>query len=275
MIESPQSFIVSTECQKAAEQNGFRRVLGEDDGWAAFGSTTAYGTIWLAASGAAGPWFLALEHAGVVEELGLSPTELIGPGLARYDFDTLGALYAALPRVYQLAASLPDAPLREFQAKIKDLPRTTEAETFVIQRIGQDVFRAGLMAYWEGRCPLTGITDRALLRASHIISWSECASDAERLDVHNGLLLSALWDAAFDRALVTFDDDGAPVFSSDLSKEARQQLRWHAPIPLTDAHRRRLMVHRERAALLVAGGPDGGVVGLPTLENGRDGSDDK
>lgn len=27
-----------------------------------------------------------------------------------------------------------------------------------IQRIGQDVFRQALMAYWGGRCPLTGIT---------------------------------------------------------------------------------------------------------------------
>lgn len=247
MIERPQSFIVSTECQKAAEQNGFRRVLGEDDGWAAFRSTTANGTIWLAASGAAGPWFLALEHAGVVEELGLSPMEMTGPGLARYAFDTLGALYAVLPRIYQLAASLPDAPLREFHAKIKDLPKTTEAERFVIQRIGQDVFRAGLIDYWQRRCPLTGIADPALLRASHIIPWSECESDAQRLDVHNGFLLSALWDAAFDRALVTFDDDGKPEFSPELSERARAELRWSSPIPLTDEHRRRLARHRERA----------------------------
>lgn len=55
---------------------------------------------------------------------------------------------------------------------------------------------------------LTGISDTALLRASHIIPWKDCASDRERLDVHNGLLLSALWDAAFDRGLVTFGDDG-------------------------------------------------------------------
>ncbi|GAB1717621.1 MAG: hypothetical protein NTAFB05_26630 [Nitrobacter sp.] len=247
MIEMPQSFIVSTECQKAAEQNGFRRVLGENDGWTAFQSTTAYGTIWLAASGAAGPWFLALEHAGVVEELSLSPMEMPGPGRARYAFDTLGALYAVLPRIYQLAASLPDAPLREFQAKIKDLPKVTEAERFVVQRIGQDVFRTSLMDYWQGRCPLTGITDLALLRASHIIPWSECESDAERLNVHNGLLLSALWDAAFDRALVTFDDQGKPEFSPRLSEQARAELRWSSPIPLTDEHRRRLVCHRERA----------------------------
>lgn len=251
MIESPQSFIVSTECQKAAEQNGFRRVLGEDDGWAAFRSTTAQGTIWLAASGAPGPWFLALEHAGVIEELSLPSVEMPGPGLARYAFDALGALYAVFPRIYQLAASLPDAPLREFQAKIKDLPKTTEAERFVIQRIGQDVFRTSLIDYWQGRCPLTGIADPALLRASHIIPWSECESDAERLDVHNGLLLSALWDAAFDRALVTFDNEGKPMFSPELSKEARNELRWHTPIPLTDAHRRRLALHRERTSPIV------------------------
>jgi beta-phosphoglucomutase-like phosphatase (HAD superfamily) len=66
--------------------------------------------------------------------------------------------------------------------------------------------------------------------------------------VHNGLLLSALWDAAFDRALVTFDDAGEPEFSPALSDQARAELRWSAPIPLTDEHRRRLARHRERAA---------------------------
>jgi hypothetical protein len=57
--------------------------------------------------------------------------------------------------------------------------------------------------YWRGRCPLTGITDSALLRAPHIIPWSERQDDAKRFDVHNGQLLSALWDAVFHRALVT------------------------------------------------------------------------
>jgi hypothetical protein len=66
----------------------------------------------------------------------------------------------------------------------------------VLQRIGQDIFRDRLMNYWQRRYPLTGISDPVLLRASHIIPWADCQSDAERLDVHNGLLLSALWDAA-------------------------------------------------------------------------------
>jgi hypothetical protein len=75
----------------------------------------------------------------------------------------LTQLYAALDRIYKLSISLPDAPLARFQVKIAALPRTTEAERMVVQRIGQDIFRNALMDYWGGRCPLTGITESALL----------------------------------------------------------------------------------------------------------------
>lgn len=244
-MKSPQSFVVREECEKATWQNGFRRKLGEADGWAAFGSTTAPGTIYLAAAGSQGPWFMALDHAGVIEELDLPAAQLPGPGIARYAFDTLGQLYGVLPRVYQLAASLPDAPLQEFEAKVKNLPTTTEAERLVVQRIGQNIFRDRLIDYWESRCPLTGITDKALLRASHIVPWKDCTSNAERLDVHNGLLLSALWDAAFDRGLVTFDDEGSPQFSPALSDIGRSALHWQAPLQLTAKHRKKLAWHRD------------------------------
>lgn len=246
MIESPQSFIVSTECSKAAERHGFRRRIGETDGWAAFQSTTAQGTIWLASKGESGPWFLALDHRGVVTEIGLAAEPIGGPGVACFRFNDLRELYTVLPKIYGLAASLPDKPLRTFQSKVRGLPRSTEAERLIVQRIGQSIFRESLMDYWQGRCPLTGITDPALLRASHIIPWSECKSDEDRLDVHNGLLLSALWDAAFDRGLVTFDDGGTPEFSPNLSVNGRNELRWHSQIPLTDDHRSRLAQHRKQ-----------------------------
>jgi len=255
VLESPQSFVVREECQKAASQNGFRRILGEEAGWAAFGSTTAKGTIYLAATGPSGPWYLALDHLGVIRELDVPEADISGPGRARFIFGTLGALYAALHRTYGLGVSLPDAPLQEFERRVAGLPRKTEAERLVVQRMGQDVFRDRLMNYWQGRCPLTGISDPALLRASHIIPWADCESDAERLDVHNGLLLSALWDAAFDRALVTFDDEGKPKFSPSLSEQARNELRWNSPISLTDEHRWRLDRHREHARLSYSAGP--------------------
>ena len=61
-----------------------------------------------------------------------------------------------------------------------------------------------LMDFWGGRCPLTGITHPRLLRASHMKPWSACTDAAERLNVHNGLLLAAHLDAAFDAGLITF-----------------------------------------------------------------------
>jgi hypothetical protein len=128
------------------------------------------------------------------------------------------------------------------------LPQTTEIERLVVQRIGQDIFRAALMDYWGARCPITGITDPALLRASHIVPWSEC-DDAERLDVHNGLLLSALWDAAFDTGLVSFTDDGTVLASPELSPAARTALgieRTPRLPNLRDPHRASLAAHRAR-----------------------------
>lgn len=243
MIQSPQSFVTHQECDKVAFQNGFRRTHGETDGWRQYSSTTAQGSIWLARDAAAG-WLLAIDHGGVIEEIGIAGAIVEGPGLTRYAFATQGELYALMPRVYQLAASLPDAPLAKFHAKVKDLPTSTEAERLVVQRIGQDMFRSGLLEYWQGLCPLTGISEEPLLRASHIIPWKDCASVSERLDVHNGLLLSALWDAAFDRGLVSFDDVGQPLFSPVLGETARSELRWQQPIALTDKHRTRLAWHR-------------------------------
>ncbi|MAO00969.1 HNH endonuclease [uncultured Roseovarius sp.] len=242
-VENPQSFVTRQECDKIAFQNGFRRSHGETDGWRRYSSTTAQGSIWLAAEGN-GNWLLALDHAGVLGEIGLEMSDSGGPGLARFRFASLTPIYAVMPRLYELAVSLPDAPLQEFLHRTSEMPRTTEAERLVVQRVGQDIFRDRLITYWQGSCPLTGISDQALLRASHIKPWKDCERDEDRLDVHNGLLLSALWDAAFDRGLVTFDDGGRPQYSMQLSEAATAELRWQTPIRLTDKHRARLEWHR-------------------------------
>jgi predicted restriction endonuclease len=85
-----------------------------------------------------------------------------------------------------------------------------------------------------------------LLRASHIIPWADCESDHERLNVHNGLLLSSLWDAAFDSGLVTFDDLGNAIASPALGQSARRALALDQapPLQLVDEQRSRLAWHR-------------------------------
>jgi len=251
-LETPPGFVVRTEAQKAAWDNGFRLDRGMEGSWLHYASTTAPGSVWVAGASQRGPWLLSIDHPGVAAEIGTAAASPVpGPGTATFIYETLTQLHDALDRVYKLAMSLPDAPLLRFRALTAKLPRTTEAERFVIQRIGQNLFRNALMDYWGGRCPLTGITEPALLRASHIVPWSDC-NDEQRLDVHNGLLLSALWDAAFDQGLVSFGDDGTPLASSSLSAVARQALAIDtAPAlrGLREAHRANLAVHRARHGL--------------------------
>ena len=87
--------------------------------------------------------------------------------------------------------------------------------------MGQDVFRGALMDYWGGRCAITGCAEPLLLRASHIKPWAQCETDAERLDVYNGLLLAAHLDAAFDAGLIDFDDAGQIRFAEGFSPADR------------------------------------------------------
>ena len=99
---------------------------------------------------------------------------------------------------------------------------------------------SGVVRLWPPALP----TPAPLLRASHIVPWSACTSGVERLDPENDLLLSAFWDAAFDRGLVTFENDGTPRFPSSLSPAARAVLHWSVPLPLTPRHRDHLAWHR-------------------------------
>ncbi|MFD2233202.1 HNH endonuclease [Phaeospirillum tilakii] len=247
--ENPPGFVVRTEAQKAAFDNGFRLERGITGGWLGFASTTVQGDIWIAGISKHGPWLLALEHTGVIAEL-TDLSRAVGvpsPGAAAFLLPTTTSLDAALNHVYRLASSLPDLPLRQFKARTMSLPQSTEAERLVIQRVGQDIFRAALIEYWGGRCPLSGVTDGRLLRASHIKPWAACETDAERLDVHNGLLLAAHLDAAFDAGLISFADDGTILFAATFSLADRTALAidegWTLP-GITFDHQRYLAWHR-------------------------------
>lgn len=60
-----------------------------------------------------------------------------------------------------------------------------------------------------GRCAISGLDESPLLRASHALPWA-LATDAERLDIFNGLLLTAHLDAAFDSGLLAIDEELTP-----------------------------------------------------------------
>ena len=124
----------------------------------------------------------------------------------------------------------------------------TQTEALAQQRLGQARYRAALMALWNGSCALTGLDIPELLRASHAKPWSD-ASDRERLDPFNGLLLEVRFDQLFDQGLISFNDDGIMMTSVRLSTDhcrrlgitPNMRLRFIRP-----AHLPYLAWHRER-----------------------------
>jgi hypothetical protein len=239
-------FALASELRDAANEHGFRIGPERASGWIFFRSASAPGEIAVAAAGNEGPFFLSITHSGVARELAAEPAQPCAKGhIAAFALPTRDALFEAVGEVYRKSVSLPTLPFEQFQRETATLGNT-EIERIEKVRIGQGIFRRALLTYWKDTCPITGITDIALLRASHIIPWARCGSDAERMDVHNGLLLSSLWDAAFDQGLVSFDDDGRPIVSPHLSERAIAALRPQNArcLPLTPEHRVRLGWHR-------------------------------
>ncbi|MCY4365435.1 MAG: HNH endonuclease [Chloroflexi bacterium] len=70
-------------------------------------------------------------------------------------------------------------------------------------RVGQRFFRTAVLSAYEQRCCISGLAIPGLLVASHIVPWR--IDLANRVNPHNGLLLSALHDRAFDTGLFTIE----------------------------------------------------------------------
>lgn len=82
-------------------------------------------------------------------------------------------------------------------------------------RLNQDKFRRWILSIYSNKCCITGLNIPQILRASHISPWSE--DKINRMNPSNGLCLSATYDAAFDKHLISFDDDYRMVLSSYIS----------------------------------------------------------
>jgi len=90
----------------------------------------------------------------------------------------------------------------------KDVIRETKT------RLNQGAFRRVILEIYNQSCCITGLDIPELNRASHIVGWAE--DKAIRLDARNGLCLSATYDAAFDRHLISLDEDYRLILSKDI-----------------------------------------------------------
>ncbi len=92
----------------------------------------------------------------------------------------------------------------------EDAVRETKA------RIGQDFFRSMLLKNYNSKCAITGLDVPQVLRASHIVAWAD--DKANRMNPENGILLSATYDAAFDKHLISFDEDYRMIVSKEIKE---------------------------------------------------------
>jgi hypothetical protein len=131
-------------------------------------------------------------------------------------------------------------------AELQAMPEA-ERLSIILSRVGKGAFRTKLIAYWQC-CAVTGVTCIPLLKASHIKPW-RTASNAERLDKFNGLLLSHSLAAAFDAGLISFDPFGEVMLASDIGVDTACQLHISPASKinakrLTEEHRGYLAYHR-------------------------------
>lgn len=99
----------------------------------------------------------------------------------------------------------------------------TSREQIVTVRAKQDLFRKNLVLV-ERECRLSGIADLRFLRASHIKPWARCETGLERVDGHNGLLLSPHADLLFDRGWISFESNGELMVSKELPREVSTRI---------------------------------------------------
>ena len=238
--------------EKAVQDAGFDLPGPADNEWLVFRSTAFPQEVGISyqpgkeyrvglLDSAIGEQLCSEFELAAIDGSGLWPM-IIG-GISEYQ-----TLHRLLVRTAAICRAMAGSGLKEFEEKNRKLPDATEAVRLAVQRVGQNIFRASLLDYWGQRCAVSGLNIPELLRASHIKPWADCASDTERLDVFNGLLLAPHLDALFDGGWITFSDSGQLLCADVLDSASRNRLGLTGTevIPrLTDRHRAYLAWHRE------------------------------
>jgi len=101
-------------------------------------------------------------------------------------------------------------------------PEGRERDVIVKARVNQSFFRQTILASYDNKCCITGISVPELLVAGHIIPWS--IDKKNRMNPRNGLCLNALHDMAFDKGLITITIDYRVKISKVLKQQSGPEL---------------------------------------------------
>jgi putative restriction endonuclease len=119
----------------------------------------------------------------------------------------------------QLSAKIHGNP---FQDDSIELPIGKTREAQVKVRVNQNFFRQMVLSSYNFNCCITGLPLTELLVASHIKPWA--IDEKNRMNPRNGLCLNALHDKAFDKGLITIDENFKVVVSIHIKNSSQPQL---------------------------------------------------
>jgi hypothetical protein len=122
-----------------------------------------------------------------------------------------------------VAIGLVEWETHEMEQVISDqtIPETTR-QAVVMARRGQGLFKQNVQRI-ESYCRVTQVDQIEHLRASHCKPWRD-ASNVERLDGENGLLLTPDVDHLFDRGFISFEDNGTVLVSPVVHRESLHRM---------------------------------------------------
>jgi 5-methylcytosine-specific restriction enzyme A len=137
----------------------------------------------------------------------------------KFFFKRIGANIPLYPEITIQSPAFSDPYVRVES----DVPGVTERKGLITTRVGQGAYRKRIIHRWEYKCAVTGFDKLDVLIASHIVPWAE-SNDQERLDIHNGILLSPTYDALFDRSLISFENNGRIILSDAIDLDAYKKI---------------------------------------------------
>lgn len=110
--------------------------------------------------------------------------------------------------------------------KLDSIPIGMNKERQVKTRVGQYFFRKSVLAAYGNSCCVTKLKNEELLVASHIKPWNVSNDENEKTNPSNGLCLNSLHDKAFDRGLITIDDNyrivnSRYIYDTEMDDETR------------------------------------------------------
>ncbi len=148
---------------------------------------------------------------------------------------------------------------RSVAEDVKLLPSDVPTEKRGVTRVRlvQAFFRQTVVAAYREACAICDVGVVQILNASHIVPWSK--NEALRADPRNGLCLCALHDRAFDRGLITLDENHRLLLSSVIRKARANEVmrvafaeregkavalpdRFRPDVAALDYHRQRVFV---------------------------------